>query len=288
MQPTTVCFGEMLWDIFPDGAKPGGAPMNVAYHLGKAGMESYIISRTGTDERGHALRQQLQQWGLPTDMCQTDPQYPTGTVIATAGADHEMSYDIIKPAAWDYIAWEPAQIPLLQRSAAFVFGSLATRNTVSLHTLQQLLRVAPYKVFDVNERPPHSDMEIIRHLMFQTSLVKMNQSELQALLAAEGMSYSGPAAGAEDILQIFPVDEVIVTLGSQGAFYMNHDMEWMQPAEKVMVKDTVGSGDSFLAGFLAKRLRGASVEEAMAAAAKLSAFVTTQEGACPDYDPAFY
>ena len=28
-----VCFGEILWDILPSGAKPGGAPMNVAYHL---------------------------------------------------------------------------------------------------------------------------------------------------------------------------------------------------------------------------------------------------------------
>jgi fructokinase len=30
-----VCFGEVLWDIFPSGAVPGGAPMNVAYHLHK-------------------------------------------------------------------------------------------------------------------------------------------------------------------------------------------------------------------------------------------------------------
>jgi len=25
-----VCFGEILWDILPTGAVPGGAPMNVA------------------------------------------------------------------------------------------------------------------------------------------------------------------------------------------------------------------------------------------------------------------
>ncbi|MGZ8538962.1 MAG: hypothetical protein ACXWV9_11900 [Flavisolibacter sp.] len=30
-----VCFGEVLWDILPSGAVPGGAPMNVTYHLHK-------------------------------------------------------------------------------------------------------------------------------------------------------------------------------------------------------------------------------------------------------------
>ena len=40
-----VCFGEMLWDVLPAGAKPGGAPMNVAYHLQKFGLWPAVISR---------------------------------------------------------------------------------------------------------------------------------------------------------------------------------------------------------------------------------------------------
>ncbi|MBP1637937.1 MAG: PfkB domain protein, partial [Bacteroidetes bacterium] len=35
---TVVCYGEVLWDIFPTKTKPGGAPMNVAYHLRKFGV----------------------------------------------------------------------------------------------------------------------------------------------------------------------------------------------------------------------------------------------------------
>jgi fructokinase len=55
------------------------------------------------------------------------------------------------------------------------------------------------------------------------------------------------------------------------------------PAIPVTIQDTVGSGDSFLAAFLASRLCGESVEETLFNAAAMGAFITTQSGACPDY-----
>ncbi|MEX0883737.1 MAG: carbohydrate kinase, partial [Cyclobacteriaceae bacterium] len=42
-----VCFGEMLWDIFPKEKMPGGAPMNVALHLQHLGFDVKMISRVG-------------------------------------------------------------------------------------------------------------------------------------------------------------------------------------------------------------------------------------------------
>ena len=47
-----ICFGEILWDVLPDGAMPGGAPLNVAYHLNKLGLPTSIISKIGNDEKG--------------------------------------------------------------------------------------------------------------------------------------------------------------------------------------------------------------------------------------------
>ena len=55
------------------------------------------------------------------------------------------------------------------------------------------------------------------------------------------------------------------------------------PAYKVEVNDTVGSGDSFLAAFLYKKLSGASLEETLDFASAMGAFITTQTGACPHY-----
>ena len=49
LQYKVVCFGEILWDILPDRKMPGGAPMNVAYHLNQLGVPTAMISRVGTD-----------------------------------------------------------------------------------------------------------------------------------------------------------------------------------------------------------------------------------------------
>lgn len=45
----TICFGEILWDKFPDGKALGGAPLNVALRLLSLGADSSIISRLGND-----------------------------------------------------------------------------------------------------------------------------------------------------------------------------------------------------------------------------------------------
>ena len=52
----------------------------------------------------------------------------------------------------------------------------------------------------------------------------------------------------------------------------------------VKVADTVGSGDSFLAAVISKLMERASADETLQFANHLAAFVTTQKGACPDYD----
>lgn len=42
-----VSFGEVLFDIFDDGARLGGAPLNLAVHLHRLGAESLLVSAVG-------------------------------------------------------------------------------------------------------------------------------------------------------------------------------------------------------------------------------------------------
>jgi hypothetical protein len=65
--PKLYCFGEVLWDLFPSGAKPGGAPMNVAIHAQNLGLESAVISAIGDDERGGTLLDILQERDVNTE-----------------------------------------------------------------------------------------------------------------------------------------------------------------------------------------------------------------------------
>ena len=47
-----VCFGEVLWDIFPNNKIIGGAPFNVACRIKSLGMDTSIISSIGDDISG--------------------------------------------------------------------------------------------------------------------------------------------------------------------------------------------------------------------------------------------
>ena len=82
----------------------------------------------------------------------------------------------------------------------------------------------------------------------------------------------------------FKIDTLIVTMGGDGALVNHKGTVHRHEGFKVEVADTIGSGDSFLAGFLHQLLIDSSIENALAFASGIGAFIATQKGACPDYE----
>ncbi len=278
-----VCFGEILWDIFPTGERAGGAPFNVAYNLDKMGLDVQMISKIGNDDLGNELISQLKKWNIPTDFIQVDGEKPTGTVIATFDEHGEAHYDIINDVAWDHIKILQDHQELVENSAAFVFGSLIGRNEESRNTLLQLIEYSQFRVFDVNFRPPYVDFELVKTLLGKADLVKMNKAELRQIIAFLGEDFIDEDQSIQHIRNYFDLNEIVLTKGSKGARYFVGNEDYTFPAVAIEVNDTVGSGDSFLAGFLSKRIEGGSPEEIMRQAVSLGAFITSRSGACPDY-----
>ncbi|MES2828047.1 MAG: carbohydrate kinase [Bacteroidota bacterium] len=282
-KPTVYCFGEVLWDIFPTGARAGGAPFNVAYNLMRMGVNSRMISRVGEDDLGNVLLNKVAGWNIPIADIQRDSNYATGTVLATIDEHNEAHYDIIAPVAWDYIEFREDYREKIAHADAFVFGSLVARNEVSRNTLFELLELAKYKVFDVNIRMPFFSLPVAKDLLAVSDMVKMNKAELKDILDFLGKEYTYEQDGVNFVQDQFNITEVIISKGSKGASYYINDEHYELPAVQVTVQDTVGSGDSFLAGFLSKKLFGGSAEQAIKQAGALGAFITSKEGACPDY-----
>ncbi|EOR96700.1 Fructokinase [Arcticibacter svalbardensis MN12-7] len=77
---------------------------------------------------------------------------------------------------------------------------------------------------------------------------------------------------------------MLLTKGSKGALHYNLEAQHIFPSIPVTVNDTVGSGDSFLAGYLAQLIKGSTLEKSMLNATALGAFITSKIGACPAYD----
>jgi fructokinase len=280
-----VCFGEVLWDILPTGAVPGGAPMNVAYHLHKLKQFPAVITRIGDDEEGKELRNIFFEHGISTDYFQIDKEHETGKVYAKPNEHNEVTYDIVQPVAWDFIEWKDEFEILLKGSQYFVFGSLAARNKQSRDTLFRALDCANTKVLDINLRAPHYDPGIVQDLLNHAEFLKMNAAELE-LIAGWYAAYSNIEDRIKLIRDRFNIHNIIVTMGGDGAMlYMNNRM-MRHNGFKVNVMDTVGSGDAFLAGFLSRIIAMESAGSALEFASAMGAFIATKKGACPDYDVA--
>ena len=80
MASRILSFGDMLWDLFPEGPRFGGAPGNYACHAARLGGEVYMVSGVGTGERGTAALEVLKAQGVKPDLVQRLEDYPTGIV----------------------------------------------------------------------------------------------------------------------------------------------------------------------------------------------------------------
>ncbi|TDH23237.1 carbohydrate kinase [Segetibacter sp. 3557_3] len=278
-----VCFGEVLWDILPSGAQPGGAPMNVAYHLNKLGTAPALITRIGLDDYGKKLVNMLADTGVTTEFFDVDYDHPTGLVYANTNDHHEVVYDIVNPSAWDFIVWHDEYAALLQQAEFFVYGSLTSRSKTSRETLSRLLEHAKTKVLDINLRPPNFHRSTVENLLQEADILKMNIAELD-LITGWFSQFQTTEDRISLIQDRFDIETIVVTLGGEGAMVNQKGKLYRHAGFKVVVTDTIGSGDAFLAGFLHQLLKGETIESALDFACALGAFIATHPGACPDYD----
>jgi fructokinase len=290
MPKKVICFGEMLWDCFPDKEIPGGAPMNVALHLQQLGLDVKMISKIGNDERGQKILEFVEGYDLDTSCIQHDELHPTGTVQVDNSNAENIKYTIVSPVAWDYIGLRNETLKAVQSADAFIFGSLSVRNHESWETLYHLLHEPVLKIFDINLRAPFYDFEQIEIILGYTDILKINEEELLIvadyfdIAMAEKANYMEKAKSVSTYLtEHFPIAMVCVTLGAKGALIYHDGKIISHPGYKVNVEDTVGSGDAFLSGFVKTYLEDKKPNEILDFACAMGAFVTTQKGGTPRY-----
>ncbi|MEP2936074.1 MAG: carbohydrate kinase [Gilvibacter sp.] len=284
--PSFVCFGEILWDVFPTEQYLGGAPLNVALRLASlCGNDSVsIISALGKDTLGNSALAQIEKTRLETAHIQIN-NHPTGNVKVTLSEDGNASYQIAHEVAWDYIIEAPAAFDAVRTDSLLVFGSLAARSERSNTTLNRLIEAANFKVFDVNLRTPYYTWEQIFGLLKQSDFVKMNDEELAWI--CEQLQISEPTLEAQlKALQAsIKTTYLCVTLGAEGACLQYDDKCVKVPGVPAKVVDTVGAGDSFLATLLwALFYRQFDVKTSLFYACAMGSLVASRAGANPKID----
>src|SRR5205814_8284433 len=125
-RPTIVGLGEILWDIFPDGAHFGGAPANFACsaaELGGTEIDVYVVGSVGRDDLGRRAIELLDERGVNTS-CVLFADQPTGRVLVQLDPAGRPSFEIAADTAWDNLESFGELDQLARRADAVCFGTL--------------------------------------------------------------------------------------------------------------------------------------------------------------------
>src|SRR4051812_31381757 len=106
--PHVICaralvIGEVLWDVFPDATRLGGAALNFAVHLQRLGHLPRIVSAVGRDALGETATAEIRSLGVDTTFLQSSDQFGTGTAAVQLGPGDRTSFVIERPAAYDSV-----------------------------------------------------------------------------------------------------------------------------------------------------------------------------------------
>lgn len=273
-----VCFGEILWDLLPQGKKLGGAPFNVAAHFALLGNESYILSSIGDDDLGSEICSHIQDIPVNLDLLQISQSWPTGTVDVTLDNSGKPTYVIAEQVAWDHIKINPEVIKSVSEANALIYGTLALRGFDNNATLDEVAQHAKLKVLDLNLRGSYYSKDQVLILISRCDVLKLNDEEL--VLISQYFQKSEEET-IKEILNFYGPSLIVLTRGEDGASAYEKDKSYFSPGIKVEVVDTVGSGDAFLAGFLDSYLKGNSIETCLEYGCKMGAFVASYAGAIP-------
>ncbi|MGL6076177.1 MAG: carbohydrate kinase family protein [Fimbriiglobus sp.] len=288
MTKTILALGEVLWDVFPDGPRFGGAPANFAWAC--AGLSEdrvFLASAVGDDDLGHAARERLGVMGVDLSHLVTTT-LPTGQVLVSLDANGQGSYRFIENPAWDEVPLSASLLQLAREADAIYFGTLGQRAEFSRTTIRTILRAAKpesLRVLDLNLRPPHWTPEIVRESLSLANVLKLNDDEFPIL--ADILGLSGPVEAQLDQLQKSASLELIaLTRGARGSLMLRENGERVEHSgTPTDVIDTVGAGDAFTAVLTLGLLHQQPLEAISHVANQVAAYVCTQPGGTQTFPP---
>jgi fructokinase len=278
----TISIGELLWDLLPEKQVLGGAPANLAFRLVELQQECYLVSKVGRDELGDKACEILENLGLSRKFIQRDDRMPTGTVIVKFDPQRNPGYYITPGVAYDNITLTEDITSLARECHCIAFGTLAQRTNRSKEAILGLVNAAPQatKFLDLNLRIDCYSKESIHNSFLLSNILKANHHEIQHINRIFELKKTTVPEICRELTKRYSIKTILVTLEENGAYvYDCEEGDYFSPGYSVKLKDPLGAGDAFSAGFLYKYFSEKRLKEAVDYGNLLGAVVATKSGA---------
>jgi fructokinase len=259
-----LCVGEALIDMVPSGEakdglsayvpRPGGAIFNTAIALGRLGLPTGLVSGISSDSFGNRLQQTLAESKVDVSKLSISDRLSTLAFVHLVGG-HATYQFYDENSAGRMLKLEDMPAPDPNCSVLYCGGiSLATEPCGAAYE-QYICRFGKDKVvmIDPNVRPDFvknesSFRERLQRIFAVSSIIKVSDEDLDWLVPE-----AKDLGSKVEKLHQMGAHIVVLTKGSRGASaFVKGGEEVTAPAHLAEVVDTVGAGDTFNAGFLAR------------------------------------
>ena len=265
-QPGETISGEDLQVI------PGGKGANQAVAASRMGSEVSMLGRVGKDNFGDFLLENLKTNNVDSQLVQRDDS-STGTAIIVVDANGQNSI-VLSPGANGKVSSSD-----IEHASFSDFDLLLLQLEIPIPTVLSAAKLAKQNGVRVLLNPAPAK-ELPEELISLADFLIPNETELSLLTGMEVKDIPTAEKAAHALLQR-GVQNVIVTLGSNGALIVTNKSTSHISPFKVDVVDTTAAGDAFIGGFASVLDTANSLEEAVRYGCACGALATTKFGAQP-------
>jgi ribokinase len=252
---------------------PGGKGANQAVAASRLGGNVSLISKTGNDVFGKQSVVLYNSENVNTEFVFSDSKLPSGVALITVDSNGE---NCIVVASGANANLKPVDID--KAIKAIDNGDIVLMQLeIPLETVEYVAELASAKgkIVILNPAPARA---LSNKLLSHIDLIIPNKSEAE-ILSGIKVSDIETAKQAADIIARKGVDNVVITLGSQGALIREKDSFHFVAAHKVEAVDTTAAGDTFCGAICVGLSEGKTILESVILAVKASAITVTRMGA---------
>lgn len=290
-----VTFGETMLRFSPPGnerlettteleVRAAGAESNVAVAASRLGAEATWISKLPASPLGRRVTSELESYGLETDVIRSEEGRQGTYYLEFAGEPRgtNVIYDRADAAVTTASAEELPAERIRESEWFYTSGITPALSETLRETTETLLWTAhdsgTKTAFDLNYRSklwsPEEARETLFDLFEHVDVLVTAVRDAREVLGLSG----DPESIARDLIDEHGFETVVITLGSEGALAVHGDEAIEQPAFETDTHDPIGTGDAFVGGYLARRIDGGDVAEALEVGAATASLKRTIPG----------
>lgn len=251
----------------------GGKGANQAVAVARIGSGVTFMTKLGNDTFGQQMRQHFSEEGMDLTHILTDAESPTGTALITVENKGENRIIVVPGANARLTENDAESLSAEINSCRFVLTQLEIPLPTVLHIAE--MTSAAGKQLILNPAPARP---LPNSLLQKVFLITPNETEAEILTGIR-VSDVESARRAALWFREKGVQQIVITIGSQGAFVFTDDFQGMVPAYKVKAIDTTAAGDVFNGALTVALSEGKTTADAARFGCAASALAVMRPGA---------